>query len=298
MDLNMCRLFMASAVSVLVASTGATAQTTVSEAKLRDELLNHFALDNLIPVFLPRGQEVGDVLEPSGAIKARRSECFPTLQLPGRKDSNSLSEVSLELKAEGGFGIGLKRIVEFFVSTNAQTSTRLKLSFANQQFVSASTNEMVRSFSKAQCPFLSDQVEGKSVAADLFGTPLLVIQEIFYAKKRLSIEVSRSADLQATVKGVETAVVPLGGNVQVKGSTGNAILVEAVDIVPVAVRVAFLPRPITGALLGGGGSPKVLNYYWQPTKLNPISDKQGLQVVYESVKNATSGAANPLLSDD
>ena len=277
----------------------ALAQPGGTSTRLRDELMQHFSQDNLVPVFLPRSQEVGDVLDVRGAVYARRADCFPGLVLSKPRPGNTLQEVSISLETEGNFGLGLKQLVSVFASGRASAATRLSIVFTDQHYVSASTMELKNTYSKAKCPFLAAIVEGKAIDVGSVKKPLLVLQEVFYAKKKLAIDVGKDADVGAEFEKVKGALA-LGpsAHLGVKHTSGNQILVESTQSVPVAARLAFLPTAITGTTLGTGGSPAVRKVLWQQASTNPALDAKGMTLIYKEVYNATAGEQNPLLTDD
>lgn len=298
--LRMRMLRVTTALAVTSWAVVAGAQPEVSEARLRDALLKHFGQDNLLPVFLPRDQRVGDVLQPDGAFFARQATCFPTLKVEARKPSDNLKTVVIDMKSEGNFGIGIKRLVDLFARAGASSTTKLTVSFIDETYVSATSLDLRNNYSAKDCPMLSDIVGNRLVRSDQWQPPLLVLQEVFYARKRLSIDVDKGVNASVVLKDVKVVVQPLAVQADLQASTheGSRIVVVATQAVPIAVRIAFVPRPVTGTLLGGGGNTAVEDYYWEDLRKRPsIGEMKGLKVVTEAIRSATAGDHNPLLKD-
>lgn len=277
----------------------AAAQTS-PESRLRDALLNHFTQQNLLPVFLPRDHSVGDVLEPSGAFHARRKDCFPKLSLAQPKPSDSLKTLVVVDRAEGNFGVGIKRLFDALLKVGGTQSSKMTISFFDQTFVSATTADIKRSYSAANCPSLRPLIDGGFMAATGGSGPLFVLQEVYYARKRVSVDLDGSVNADVAIKEVGQSLAPLQLDAKLSaGSTSDSsIVIESKEPVPIAVRVAFLPRTITGVTLGGKGEETISGFLWQPaTSMAPVVHQQALAAAARLVSTATSGASNPLLNE-
>ena len=274
---------------------GVTAEPDVNEVQLRDELIQHFARDNLLPVFLPRDQAVGDVLDARGAFFARQKNCFPTLQIPTSKNSDHLTKIVVGSKVEGNFGIGLKRIADFLFKAGASSSARVTITFSDITYSETTTTDLRKAFSKKNCPDLETLVMGSAMEPPTpLKTPMLVLQEVYYARKEATIELDRGANVGVTVDAVRNVVGSL--DLQTSASQNDQILISSKDRVPVAVRLAFVPQPITNVTLGGEGSAKLQGYLWQPVfKVKTHAEREGLDVITQAILAATAGNQNPLI---
>ena len=203
--LNTCMLKVATALMLTLWAAVGGAQPEVSEARLRDALLEHFGQDNLLPVFLPRDQRVGDVLQPGGAFFARQATCFPALKVEARKPSDSLKTVVIDIKSEGNFGIGIKRLVDFFAKAGARSATKLAVSFIDETYTSATTLDLRNNYSEKNCPMLANMVGNRLAGGNLI--PLLfqpgVDRPLFHAVAHLG-----HADFCHTLSSMPGRVLP------------------------------------------------------------------------------------------
>lgn len=292
-------LGLTAAVIILFACPPAVAQATI-EARLRDGLLEHFSQQNLLPVMLPRDHAVGDVLEPSGAFRARRKDCFPNLSTEPPKPTATLTALVITDKAEGGFGIGLKRIIDVLLKAGASKSTQMRITFLDQTFVSATTQQIRRAYEATRCPDLKIVLNEGFMDATAKGAALFVLQEVFYARKRVEVEVGTEIDTSAVLKDINAGLSPLQleASVTAAGKTGKSIVVESNVSLPIAVRVAFLPRTVGGVTLGGKGSNDAEGLMWQDAqKMPPTMRKASNAAAADLMRAETNGEANPLLGD-
>jgi hypothetical protein len=233
-------------------------------------------------------------------VYARRGDCFPGLKVRPARSSDSLQDVAISWQAEGNFGLSLKSIVGVFASAKTSSNTNLSIAFNDQSYVSASTLELKKAYSKEKCPFLAAIVEGKAEGPEAAKHPFLVLQEVFYAKKMLTIAIGKDADVEAELKKVKAAITPLvaSGRLGAQIASGNRIHVESAQSVPIAVRVAFLPTAISGTTLGSGGSPMLKKVYWRPSSADAAGNAKNMALIYEAISADTAGEYNPLINDD
>lgn len=289
------RSFLASVLLVCVMAP-ANAQISTSETELREQLLRHFLQDNLLPVFVPRELAVGDVLHANGALFARHRECFPALSVPQPTGADTLKSIVITQKAEGNFGIGLKKIFDLIANLGASSSTITTLTFLDTTVAMASTSELKRTAAVQKCPAIQALVQGKQLAADQAQEPLLVLQEVYYARKQLTIESQKGAKANLSVDevGKLARTIGLKARIAAAGESGNQIIVASDERVPVAVRLAFVPRPITGATLGGDGNATIRGYVWEGLSAQPTdAQKQGLETILQVMRRQP----NPLVQD-
>lgn len=295
------RLFGVSAMLAVAPVISAQPLGGSPESRLRDALLKHFAQDNLVPIFLARPHEVGDVLELTGAKYASRKDCFPTLVTKAPIMTDRLKTVVVNTAAEGNFGINLKRIYEIFAKAGASDKARMTLTFEDQMYVGVTTLDLEKAYAVAKCPQIRTVVHRQSVAGDQLPQPILmVLQEVYLARKKLVVELDRSAGVEAAAKEAADTAVSLGLSAQLKAGVDQSrqLIVESAQQVPVAVRIAFVPKPISGATLGGGGSAGIKGYVWEPAAGTPTAgDREALAVMERAIEAATRGKANPLLND-
>jgi hypothetical protein len=211
--------FLAFAAAMILSSSVIAGEPGISESKLRDELLRHFGQDNLLPVFLPRDHAVGDVLQPDGRFFARQAVCFPALKVMAPKPANSLTSIVVDVRAEGNFGIGLKKLVDVFARAGATSASKITISFTDQVFSGATSLDLQKHYAVKACPALENVVANRLVSVADGNKPLLVLQEVYYARKRVSIEVSKGMDVQATFKEVRGVVQPLGLQAELAAGT-------------------------------------------------------------------------------
>jgi len=281
-------------VFVICGVAAAVAYADDLEDQLRDQLITHFIKSNLVPILLPRGQDVGDAIDASGAFYAKRTDCFPKLKPPVRSSGNQLEEIVLKSKAEGNFGIGIKRILQVVFGANYAAKSQVKLVFEDVEVASTTTVNLRSTFRANKCPILKAQVGGQYSQ----GMPkVFVLQEVYYARKALKVSFDSSADAEAQITQVQGIAKQLGLSAELAagGTNGSQILVVAKEKVPVAARLAFLPRAITYGTLGSTKSNTVEGYSWEDSsKLTRSAQVQVLSDIVPILDNATSGKDNPL----
>lgn len=294
------RIIVATSALVIASFASAACAQDFSESKVRDALLAHFGRDNLLPVFVARPYQVGDVLEPSGAIYARRADCFPTLPQATPTKIEDVRTVVLTRSAEGNFGLGLKRVVDILVKAGAASKTKMTITFEDQSYVGASSMDLRKHFSTKSCGAVATIIKGESIGVAELTQPYLVLQEVYSARKSLVVELDRSVDGEVVAKDMRDTAVSLGLGAEVKAGAaqGTQFIIKAKDVVPIAVRVAFIPRPVSGVKLGGSGDPDTVGYIWEPATRTPTArERDGFEVLRQRVEAATQGNSNPLLSE-
>jgi hypothetical protein len=277
----------------------AAAESPDLQNRLRDKLLDYFARDHLVPIFRDLGLEVGDVMSPNGELIAKRSDCFPTMTIPSSTGNNQHEELTLDLEAEGSFGVGIVRVIKAMLKLSAGGSNTLDLSFDGLESKGVSETDLRKAYDKSACPMLAPVLDGDAVRIQRNQKIPLIIQQIYYARKTLTARTGDKATAEAVLDDVKAHLG--SGYLKAGVSKTNAIYIATKDKVPVAVRIAMLPVPMN-VTLGAGDQPNSnpTIYEWKSFSHDKHTHtyEAGLRTLDRAIRNATSGELNPLREEN
>ena len=280
-----------------------TAQIAHGESPtvLRDALLKYFGDLNLTPVFVPRGHAVGDVMLPNGDFLHRAKECFNSARLKLEKPAAThFEEFVLESNSqiEGSFGLSLRQLMKLSAESDAFRKSRLVISFRDVSYQSVSLSRLKSAFRKEGCPDLVPIIDGTFTPSSTRPPTLLVFSEVFYGKPAVSLELTQGVNVNVALQKVKDVIGTLDLHAMVESGIGRVdrVMITSSNLVPIAVRVAFVQRPILNTTLGGGEDhPAIEGYLWEDSPQTHVPIKSdGLELILKDIQSQTSGQANPL----
>jgi hypothetical protein len=240
-----------------------------------DALAAAFRPLRLVPILVPEDQRPGDVYQLlTWTLKSRRDECFSNLPSDGPSLSRLLDSTSIK-DISGSLALGITKWIS--AGTNAALKDVVVLKFFDEQSYVLSQKALGLHL-LASCPELAPIINESwipvSTPADLRDkAPLLaILGRVIYAKRRIFVGVTSSADLSATVTSIGSllssnkalSVVPLDASASAKLGVGNerGVVIEDTSVLPVAFSPAFLPDIILSTDLGGEAKPTAV--VWKP----------------------------------
>jgi len=263
--------------------------------KFRNSLVAYFQPLYLVPVLLPRGQKVGDVYDTQDfRLLSSSSECFPNLK-PSGPIPGDLPAVSLDIDTSVAIAVGVPSLASADASLG--TSRQVHITYSDVRVSTASIGEISHAYSAAKCPSLSALVHNTYVAAAP-DSPPLVLGEVYSAKKTITFALKRSAGGGATFDlskflsriGMSASVTAKG-----KADAGDSITVVSNQVLPIAIRPAFVARHFVGSYMGPDAKPVQLpGITWEPfSKTNP-SHQEAFTTLISAYCTSPSCASEPV----
>jgi hypothetical protein len=217
-----------------------TSQADVARARLEQEYAAAFLPYGLVPVLLPRGQDVGDVIaQLDGTYIARGDECFPGL-VP-REVSSVLTAVDVSWNAAAQLALG----VEALAAAEAQghVDNRVQVRFEQVRSRSASLTQLRLHVKPAVMPevalLLTEDLKGLEKAPDW-----LLIGEVLTAVTVVRVTRSRATGAKADLSFLQRmfgATAKVGGDLA-KDETAEIRTTEPVPVAFRPVRVKVTPE--------------------------------------------------------
>lgn len=212
-----------------------SSQADVARSRLEQEYAAAFLPYGLVPILLPRGQGVGDILARlDGSYIARGDECFPGL-IP-REASSSLTAVDVSWNAGAQLALGLDHVA----AANAQghVENRVQVRFEQVRSHSASLTQLRQHLKPGVAPGVA-----QLLAADMTdfekSPDWLLIGEVFTSITVVRVTRSRAAGGKADLSFLQRlfgagAKATVGGDL----AKDEAAEIRTTEPLPVAFRPA------------------------------------------------------------
>lgn len=137
------------ALPLVLLAAPASPQSAATQEQLMREYVEAFRAHELVPVLIPMGHEVGDVLDRLGMeFIRRRDECFAGLA--PREQPSRLPNIELGALAAIRLGLGLDRLGE--ADLRAVGSSRFILRFENVTLETVSQGQLQQAVRAEACP--------------------------------------------------------------------------------------------------------------------------------------------------
>jgi hypothetical protein len=220
----------------------------------------------LIPVLVPRDQEVGNVYNPETLeFVYRRADCFPRLNV-GEATSTILPSINKESDFEMSLAAGIP------VAGNANISAKfdrvLSISFEDVKYQLATATDLRKAFDQISCPDLEAIVKGTKMPVNQGAKPLLIISEVYTGKRKVVLRTVQGADATVAASDLSKLLskigIPVNASAKVESNGESIVSLEATETLVIAVRPAFVSRKQQGITLGGSSSTSNFQETWVP----------------------------------
>jgi hypothetical protein len=235
-------------------------------------LISYFRAFNLLPIFVPEGQDVGDVYDRGDwTFQDRGDKCFPQLPkmpmlpsaLPGMLETNRLDAVA---------ALGI--LDEFGGSVSGALADTASIQFRDVQVRKVAAGDL-RDHLSDRCAYLSSLVHDVPVTPGEMLRAPVVIGRVVYGRATVFVGITNQANasFKADVDAVVKRVAHVQGSVisaDIAAELGfvskNGIFLESTESVPIAFAPAFLAKELSTSVRGPDGeeTKHVLGYEWQP----------------------------------
>jgi hypothetical protein len=226
-------------IAVLTLPGPAQAQTDAApQAALIQEYVGAFKPHDIVPLLIPMGQEVGDVVDKLGEeFIHRRTECFG--KLSPHEGPSRLPNLDLGAEAAVRLGLGLSQIVE--ADLHALGSNRVIVRFEHVTVQTVSQGALKQAVNAQACPevarLINKDPEGLKETTFLVGT-------VFRATSVVRIDRQRQAGAEAGTSWLTAFARRFGLKLraEAEGNVESAGTVELSNTEPLPV--AFRPALI------------------------------------------------------
>jgi hypothetical protein len=235
-------------------------------------LISYFRVLNLLPIFVPEGQDVGDVYDSANwTFQDRADKCFP--ELPTTPPvSSTLPGIIETSRADAIATLGI--FDEFGGSVSGALADVASIQFRDVQIKKVAAGDL-RDHLSSRCAYLSDLVQDVLVTPGNMLRAPVVIGRVVYGRATVFVGITKQADanLKANVDAVVKRVAHIEGSVipaDVAAKLGfvseNGVFLESSESVPIAFAPAFLAKELSTSVRGSNGeaTKHVLGYEWQP----------------------------------
>ena len=219
-----------------------TPQADVPRARLEHEYAAAFLPNGLVPVLLPRGQNVGDVIARlDGSYIARGDECFPGL-VPREAPSN-LTAVDVSWNAAAQLALGLDAVVA--VEAQGRMENRVQVRFEQVRSRSASLTQLKQELKPNVLPEVAQLLSDDKVVLNK-APDWLLIGEVFSAVTVVRVTRSRGGGGKADLSFLQRifgsgAKAKVGGDLA-KDETAEIRTTEPLPVAFRPVRVKVTPE--------------------------------------------------------
>ena len=255
-------------------------------------LADYFNDLKLVPIVVPRGQEVGDVFDAATlqfVYSAR--DCFPGAKPVTR--SSTLPSFENTSFQTAMLAVGIPAIADALVGLGIERATQI--GFTDLEVQTITENELRKSFDKAACPELDAAVNKKT--ATWFGRQLIVIGELYTGHRSLQLELQQTIDVQAKIKDLAvvfaTGGIPVEISAAVTGNGNAKVIIRETKVFPLAVRPAFIARPLAVQSLGDGAAKSLETVRWEAFDPDLPSQKDLIAGLSKSVLEAATKTSKP-----
>jgi hypothetical protein len=254
-------------------------ETRQAVAALADVL----ARDNLFPIALPEGQVPGDAYTYSNfwLPESRAKDCFTDLK-PEVSAWPAVEQATLSDSSADG-KLSLLRLLH--LSGAAKATASVTVSFTDVQSRTVTRQQLLNALRKADCPYLLNALEAKSVPTPSWFSvgqqvkerPMIVLHRVVEARRRIIISLLDSGEGGLQIDNPQKIIGALGleGDPRAKFIDGElaakfnvsrdrGVVIEDSQRVPVAFTPVALPSVRIAPLLSGSadGPPEAVD--WVP----------------------------------
>lgn len=277
----------------MIATSLAVANISAAQSSLRSTLqplIDYFNDLRLVPIIVPRGQEIGDVFDASTLqfVFAAR-DCFPGIK-PTIRPSTLPSFESASLEA-GFLAVGVPAVANASVTEGIERSTQI--GFTDLQVATISEADLKKAFNAAACPELDAAVNTR--ATTWFGRQLVIIGELYLGHRSLQLDLRQNVDVKAKIKDLATLFatggIPVDISTSLRADGRSRVLIRETKVVPLAVRPAFIARPLALQSLGDGGTKPLQTVRWEAFDPDLPSQKELLSTLSKLVVEAETANA-------
>ncbi|NEH58121.1 hypothetical protein GR198_20575 [Rhizobium leguminosarum] len=250
------------------------------------ELFRYFGEMGLIPIVRPGSHSIGDVYDSkTGAWINSRINCFPALEI-GAATPSVLPSIKTSSSESSAIALGLGDLISS--SALGKEIRSAQIIFENVSVASVSQHDLIAGYVESKCPELKPIMNGvkSGIAKSPDGPVLLVIREVYSAKRKVVFELSTDEELDETVKGIKREFSG-AGNLEVSSSGGFSFTMLNTDVLPIAALPAFVPV-WAGAVLGTSDN---LHQIWLP--FAPEDDTDSVNQFKELMSRGRGGGAEP-----
>lgn len=288
----MCAMVVDAGLSVRAFAMGRPPAEAVGAQldEYRRVLLAYFRGQNLLPIVLAAGQKPGDVFDMRqwGVLRARSSECFPTLVQPEPVPSALAFTFNLD-SSKANLALGLDKIASLGLGTGFDRTVVVRYTDAKVRIVSQEALRRSVSDACADVKAIVNQASIPIVSGER--VPLLaIVGNLVTAKRQVFIGAQTSIDVKASADQLTTLLSTAGVGVALKAAglepsmsaalgfaTKKGVLVTSDDEAPVAFLPAFLPETVFRAMQGPGSPAQdVADIQWKDVAADSEADRQKL----------------------
>ncbi|CAJ9726821.1 Uncharacterised protein [Burkholderia pseudomallei] len=247
-------------VHLLLCLAACFAGVSASADELSDyyaTLTTFFEKQHLIPVAVPRTEQIGDVFDIKNlTYVANAQTCFPKFVQPPETPT-VLPAVAITHSVNAAAALGARALAEGGVSVgDADTVT---ITYTEATVTTTPAMLLAQDFDRKRCSFLESIVDQKESSPNSPTMSLLVIGEVYKARREVRLVYKNNQTAKLEASGITRLLTALGmqAKVQADRNASNTIVVVSYDKLPIAVRPAFVADRYAGTTLGSGGSDVV-----------------------------------------
>ncbi|MCP3460718.1 hypothetical protein [Bradyrhizobium sp. CCGUVB23] len=254
-------------------------------------LQEYFKGSHWIPIIIPRGEQIGNVYNIRNLqFVADGKTCFPKLKVPA-PTASTVPDAAKGKKINGALALGVKDVAA--AEAQLGKSDEMSLQFTDPHVLAVSAVTLANSFNSAKCRFLKSQVEATLSGQSLTGeTANLVVGEILFAKRSLVMSYADGAKATAEVSNWQRFIKLIGltASASVDAQSGRSISVTTSELLPVAIRPAFIPDKFPDVRLGYDKQNTAVR--WTPLNMDTQTDQHRVNDLAEKLKDSLPRANN------
>lgn len=248
-------------------------------------LQTYFKGSHWIPIIIPRGEQIGNVYNIRNLqFVADGKTCFPKLKMPALSAS-TIPNATKGKKINAALALGAKDVA--VAEAQLGTSDEMSLQFTDPHILAVSAVTLANAFDSKKCRFLRSQVEATLSGQSLTGeTANLVLGEILFAKRSLVLSYADGAKAKAELSNWQRFIklVGLTASASVDTQSGRSISVITSELLPVAIRPAFIPDKFPDVRLGYDKQNSAI--HWTPLNMDSQTDQQRVDDLAEKLKDS------------
>jgi hypothetical protein len=248
-------------------------------------LQTYFKGSHWIPIIIPRGEQIGNVYNIQNLqFVADGKTCFPRLTVPA-PSASTIPNAAKGKKINGALALGAKDVAA--AEAQLGTSDEMSLQFTDPHVISVSALTMANAFDSKKCKFLKSEVEATLSGQSLTGeTANLVLGEILFAKRSLVLSYSDEAKAKAELSNWQRFIKLIGltASASVDAQSGRSISVTTSELLPVAIRPAFVPDKFPDVRLGYDEQNAAI--HWTPLNMDAQTDEQRIDDLAKKLKGS------------
>jgi hypothetical protein len=209
-----------------------------NQQRLIAEYVEAFKPHGMVPILIPLGQEVGDVMDRLGEeFICRRADCFANLT--AREAPSTLPNIEVGAAAAAHFGLSVSQIGE--AELRAMGGNRVILRFDDVAAEAVSQAAFRQSLRPDACPEVARLL---AKDPDSLQDGVVLLGQVFRARRIMRLERKREATGNFVLEGLQSMAERFGLRLRAAGG-GDVKSAETVELgttksLPVAFRPAFI----------------------------------------------------------